>query len=490
MSAAVKLEDFEMTTLDDVDVELARKDPNCFVEYVLRDEETGGQLRQQPFHEEWQQILSDHKRAVIWSHFEGGKSTQISIGRVLWEIGHSASLRIVIGSNNQTLTKKIVRACARLIVSERYKRVFPHVRPSEPWNTTQLTVERETGGDPKDPTIEATSAHAYISGSRIDILILDDVLDMANCRTAEQRKQLKDWAKSTLFGRLSKRGRLWIIGNAWYPDDLMHAEAEKAGTFSKKFPVVDAETNEILWPSRWPKERVAQVYEDLGPFEFARKMKCVARDDLTARFKREWIQRCLDRGRNKALVHQLRVVPMGYRVYTGVDLASSKRKGSDDCAFFTFAVHPDGTRELLMIESGKMHGKEIVDKIVDTHERYRSIVFVESNSSQVFIKQFVEVLSAVPVHAFYTTGQNKPDLDFGVESIAAEMANGKWILPCDAAGKPMGEVKLFVEEMLNYAPSAHTGDRLMACWIGREGSRNNKPPKRMQSHIISLQDRR
>jgi hypothetical protein len=67
--------------------------------------------------------------------------------------------------------------------------------------------------------------------------------------------------------------------------------------------------------------------------------------------------------------------------------------------------------------------------------------------------------------------QNKHHPEYGVESLAAEMAAGKWIIPCELDGSVQPEVSLWLTEMLYYDPQGHTGDRLMASWIAREGAR-------------------
>ena len=65
-----------------------------------------------------------------------------------------------------------------------------------------------------------------------------------------------------------------------------------------------------------------------------------------------------------------------------------------------------------------------------------------------------------------TTGTSKADPVFGVESLAAEMANGKWIIPSKFNRAP-NEAEEWIEEMLYYNPLNHTGDRLMAAWFAR-----------------------
>jgi hypothetical protein len=152
-----------------------------------------------------------------------------------------------------------------------------------------------------------------------------------------------------------------------------------------------------------------------------------------------------------------------------VDLAIQQHSGADLTVFFTILVHPNGDREVLNLESGRMAGPDIVNKIREVHHRYQGIVFVENNAAQDFILQFTRYGSAVPVRPF-TTGRNKAHPEFGVESMAAEMAGGKWIIP-NVNGKMHPELDAWVNEMLYYDPRSHTGDRLMASWFAREAAR-------------------
>jgi hypothetical protein len=280
---------------------------------------------------------------------------------------------------------------------------------------------------------------------------------------------LWDWYHATLAGRLTRSARVVCIGTAYHPDDALHRFARQGGWNAYRFPITDPETGASRWPEAWPRERIEKRREELGPLEFARQMLCQARDDSEARFKKEWIDVCLDRGNGIRTGTHLKNVPFGCRTYTGVDLAVQKKRTSGRTVLFTIMVHPNGDRQVLCVESGKWAGREIVDRIVDAHRRWNSIVLVENNASQDFILQFAREGSAVPVRPF-TTGKNKNSPEFGVESIATEMANGKWIIPNDG-GRMHPEVSEWIQEMLYYDPNAHSGDRLMASWFAREGSR-------------------
>lgn len=450
-------------------IKLAREDAATFTRLVLKDEQSGGAVAPAPMHDEWHDLADHHDRLVLMAHVESGKTQQLSVGRVLWTLGRDSNARCVVVSNTAAQATKIVRSIAGYLErSVELRDVFPGLKKSStgPWTSTALTVERK--GAPKDPSVLAVGVHGSIVGARIDLLVLDDLLDYENTRTQAQRQDVWDWIHSTLFGRLTEHSKVIVVGNVYHRDDFLHRLEASPVWKTKRFPIMEA--NVPSWPSRWSLERISQKRDELGPLEFARQMLCQARDDAESRFKREWIDRCLARGAGRTMVNALATIPPGCAVYTGVDLAIQQHSGADLTVLFTILVHPTGDREVLNIESGRFAGPEIVQRIQQVHHRYQGIVLVENNAAQDFILQFTRAGSAVPVRPF-TTGRNKAHPEFGVESLAAEMAGGKWVIPNGHGGRMHPEVDAWVNEMLYYDPRAHTGDRLMASWFAREAAR-------------------
>lgn len=450
-------------------VRLARDDAAVFTRLVLKDEQTGARVSSTPMHGEWHDLAGQHDRLVLMSHVEAGKTVQLSVGRVLWELGRDPNTRVVIVSNTAAQAVKITRAIAGYIErSPELREVFPNLKPAAngPWTTTQLTVERK--GSPKDPSVQATGVHGSIVGARIDLLILDDLLDYENTRTPAQRDDVWHWIHSTLFGRLTARARVICVGNAYHRDDMLHRFERSPSWVTRRYPVV-SDSGVPSWPERWPLERITRKREELGPLEFARQMLCKARDDNEARFQRAWVDLALQRGNGRTLQHALASIPPGCAVYTGVDLAVQQHASADLTAFTTILVHPNGDREIVNIEAARLAGPDIVRKIQELHHRYQGIFLVENNAAQDFILQFLRAGTAVPVRPF-TTGRNKVHPEFGVESLAAELAAGKWVIP-NRDGRLHPEVDALVNEMLYYDPRAHTGDRLMSMWFAREAAR-------------------
>lgn len=456
---------------------MARKDPNAFNTYVLKDEETGGPILQSPIHQRWHELLDKHKRTLIWAHVEAGKTSQISLGRSLFELGKNHDLRVVIVSNTDSQAQKVCLTAGKYITtSPELQRVFPTLRRDKgmPWTMHKIYVERNTRA--RDPSFQTCGIHGNILGARVDLLILDDLLDYENTLGQAQRDDLFNWFQSTLEGRLTRQSRIWCVGTAWHRDDIMHRFAKMKAWTAKRFPVITPQ-GQPTWPERWPVSRIEEKREVLGPLEFSRQLLCTARSDEDSRFKKAWIESCMEKGKGKTLMEGLHDVPVGFRTFTGVDLGVRTKDGSDLTVLFTIAVHPDETRQVLSIQCGRWSGDEIVNKIVDTHNAFKSIVIVENNAAQQFIVDFTKKISAVPVRPYTTTGKTFRSAEFGIESMAVEMANAKWIIPTsdgtDAGLHP--ELRSWVQEMLYYDPRSHPGDRLMASWFAREGAGQMKP---------------
>lgn len=461
----------------------ARRDPATFCQYVLRNEENGRPVQLAPFHVEWHDLLTKHQRVVIWSATELGKTSEISVGRVLWEIGKNPNIRIIVVSDTGARAEKIVKSIKAYIeTSPEYHEVFPHVVPDKTattglWKASAFNVKRTTM--PKDPTVQVVGFEGSILGARADLIVIDDYLTPETTHSDHMREKGHSWLKGVIEGRRTKNGRLWFIGNAWHRDDAMHRYAKERRTYSKRYPVRD-EHGVSVWPEVWPDDRIEAELENRGPIEGPRSMLCKTISDEDRRFKEGYIVKCLQNGDGYELAHSLSTVPSGYRIITGVDLAIGRKSTSAETSIFTLALEvKTGHRRIIGLEAGRWSGPEIVERIVSACRRYGSIAIVESNAGQIWIKQWINKDHDVPVRALYT-GANKHDPSFGLESIAVLMANGKWSFP-NHGGQLVGatidpEVSKLIDEMIAYDPKKHVGDRLMSMWIASMGVNKTDAP--------------
>jgi hypothetical protein len=464
----------------------ARVDPAVFCQFVLKTEENGEPIELASMHEEWHDLLSKHERVVLWTFTGAGKTNHLSIGRVLYEIGRNPNIRILILSSASGMAKKIVKSIKSYIEnSAEYRMVFPAVVPDKSdttgaWREDSFIVQRRTK-NAKDPTVQARGYGGNVLGSRVDLIVIDDYLTDENTFSDTQRNKYYGWLKSTIEGRKADSTRLWFIGNAWHPDDAMHRYAGETATFSKKYPIIEGGVS--AWPAMWTPERIEKEISNRGPIESRRSMFCDPLVDADRRFKLDFIKNALFLGDPSEMAASLRIVPNGWGTYTGVDVAVTKKSSGDEAAIVTIAseLNPPQRNQIINIEAGRWGGPELVERIRDVHHRYGSQVWVESNGVQQMLKQFLVQGTSVPVRAFFT-GRNKYDPAFGIASLATEMGNGKWYFP-NHGGETRGlqadmdpELRKLIDEMIRYDPVSHTGDRLMALWIAREGRRMGASP--------------
>lgn len=405
-------------------------------------------------------------------------TSQLSILRLLYMIGRNPNIHIALVSKTGSTSGKSARAIKEYIErNEDLREIFPELLPGNKWEDSFFTVKRSSFS--KDPTVQALGLGGTLIGSRVDVLVFDDILDDENTRTPNERLKVYRRVKA-FMDRLSATGVMYILTNAWHPDDAVH-KLERDGTPSFRFPVVD-EDGKSRWPLKWTPERLEQAREDLGPLEFARAHLCKARDEGESPFDESAIDAAFRAGDALRLVRSLltHTLPAGAWIYTGVDLAVTKGIKAHRTAFVTVLLWPevDGTlsRQVLWAEAGRWSSSEIRDRFLDHNQRYRPTFIVENNAAQRWIIDIVHNQADLPVEQRqtleivpFTTGKNKAHATFGVEGVAVEIANGIWVFPTD------GPVSQFVEDlksdMLYYSRGGHTGDLLMALWFAREGAR-------------------
>jgi hypothetical protein len=242
---------------------------------------------------------------------------------------------------------------------------------------------------------------------------------------------------------------------------------------------VDVEDQVPLWPEKFPAHVLDEMRTRLGPVDFMRAVRCKPRSALTVAERTQWINLCkqaaIAEGRHR-LVDSL--APGPTRI-TAVDPAFGKRKKSNRSAVLTFEVLGDGRRVVLENRVGRWGGSELGDVVISAVGRFGSVAVVEGNAAQRWLRDIVRLKKkTIPIQVAIT-GANKNDPRFGVESIFIELEQGLWLLPNEGRlegvtfvpGKALAGVDDLVSDLLEYSPKEHTGDSLMAMWIGREFAR-------------------
>lgn len=471
----------------ELQIRRARRSCAAFIEYALRNEQDDTVLQNAPFHEEWHEHLEENDRAILICPVEFGKTQQIAVGKVIHLLGTHPEWRGAIISSTAAQAEKVLRQVRTEIErNPRVRQVFPHLvrslRREDPWHTTAITVQRKTRS--KDPSLQAMGLYGPLVGSRLDFCILDDVLDFENTRTEEQRKKTLEWVDTTVQTRLVEGALLFAIGTPWHPDDLLHVLGKRPGFVTKRYSAVlnpddPPKRWQPLWPEQWSVKRLLDRRANMAESVFVRKHLCRVRLDASSRFRQAWLDRMVLAGKGRTfLPHAPRAHTRGHVLpcFTGVDLGAGTEDANALTVLFTIALMPDGRRLVVEIESGRWQAPEIIDRLESAYRRFNSEIVVEDNGAQQFLIDMCD--GRVPVRGYTTTASRKFSEKYGVESLAVEMRNGKWVLPSGTDGTAVHEEgKAWMQEALYYDPEEHTGDRLMASWLAREALRKYAAPR-------------
>jgi hypothetical protein len=422
---------------------------------------------------------------------------QISVSRLAWEIGKDPNIRAALVSNTATQAHKFLGVVRQQIgFNKRYQAVFPHVKAERRrgrvmgWQDSHIVVERTDMAN-KDYTVQAVGILGNIMGARLDLAILDDILDFENTLTRSQRKRIIEYVKNTIISRITAMGRLWMIGNAWHAEDAMHWAAKNTN-----YHVESYDADDDLWPEieimpsgevcGWPKWRRDERLAEVGTIEYARSMKNIPDKERGSEdFNRDAIETCIELAEADDMHFVSRYEGNDLQVYVGVDLGIKKKSASHETVFFIGGVDPKGVKHVLNIRAGRMGLVDIIRNFCQIQERFGPVLFeVENNAAQDYLVQFLrgadEIFKAIVSHGAdaapdaleqiktvasrirlhpFTTGKNKADPTLGVRAMSVDFENQMWRIPRHR------QTLEWVEEMLRFDPNEHTGDRLMASWF-------------------------
>jgi len=467
----------------------AKKDFKFFAELCFEDD-AGNAIIQQPHHDDLQNVFSTKRRAVILYPVGFGKTTQVQM-RIIWELGLDPSIRIVVIGANSDAPQKVAQAVAREITqNKKVQAVFPDLKPAlgtirvavDTWKGSALRVAGAPSSQ-KDPSLASFGIDGKISGSRVDLLFADNVMNFENTSSQYQRRKIIDRFLKEAMGRLIPvTGRAYVTDTAWTKDDLPHHLMKKDNWFSV---VYDATKNPhgdgVLWPDRFPPEELQVIKNDIGTIPFDLTYRNIPLSDSMGIFDAGLIDRQIGRVRWHDRYSG------GGIICTGIDLATGEDASKDETVFVT-VLYEAPIIKVLNVRAVRAVAGDILKHMIDIHGKFHmragfARFLVEDNAQQVYIEQMAKnaaILKALGANSKQiarfnikgrTTTKNKRDPILGIQALAADIEMERLELP------EHPEIISLRQEMLEWIvdPGHHTGDRLMALWIAKAGVVKPKP---------------
>ncbi len=462
-------------------------------------------------------VKGEPETVLINTPPEHAKSTTITMNYVTYRICEDPNIRIIIVSKTQEMAKKFLRGIKDRLAGTggAYRQLQIDFAPeggfdgnSSAWTADSIYVSgdlRDSGE--KDPTVQALGIRGHIYGSRADLIIMDDCVDMGNAH--EYGKHI-DWIQNQVLNRLSyPGGRLLLVGTRLQPVDLYseilkdeyYGEERSPWTYLTQPAVLEFAEKTDDWVTLWPwtnrppvslqARKLVQQNEDglypmwsglalskrragMSPRNWAMvyQQEQVVEDAI---FSVKNVTGCVDGMR--AAGPMVRGAPGhrdagmdGLSVIGGFDPAIT----GNSAAVVLGVDRNTGVRWVLDVwTKGHCKPDDIFDKIKELTVKYHISEWrIEKNAMNLMVTQNREIRNFLASRGCllreHFTGKNKWDADFGVASMSMLFEgweNGKHLirLPSRSSGEGM---KAFIEQLTTWFPETKgKTDTVMALWF-------------------------
>lgn len=282
-----------------------------------------------------------NKLACICAFRGSGKSTLITFSYPLWAIlGVQAKKFALIICQTRGQVKQHMMNLKRELESNQVLRsdLGPFQEENDEWGSMSLVFSK------LNARITAASSEQSIRGLRHnqyrpDLIICDDVEDLASTKTHESRQKTYNWFSGEVVPTGDLNTRVIVIGNLLHEDSLiMHLkrdmeEGQRDGIF-RACPLLDKNGN-IAWPGKYPTKEDIQSEKKKSGNEYAWQreylLRIIADEDQV--IHKEWIQ----------YYDEVSDYRNGYHgIFMGVDLAISEKDTADSTAIVSALIMHKG----------------------------------------------------------------------------------------------------------------------------------------------------
>lgn len=367
------------------------------------------------FQREMFRITEDilNKLAVIVAFRGSGKSTLMTLSYPIWAIvGKQQKKFVILLSQTQYQARLLLTNLKRELEGNEWLRndFGPFELESDEWGSYSLVLPKYGA------RIMAASMEQSVRGLRHgqyrpDLIIADDVEDLASVKTKESRDKTHQFITGEVIPAGDQGTRLIVIGNLLHEDSLLMRlkqgiqNNQLDGVF-KEYPLLD-EQGRILWPGKYPTQKqVNTLKRTIGnDSSWFREYLLKIISDAERLVHPEWIH-YYDKLPDPSDPH------FRYAA-TGIDLAISLKTNADYTAMVTGKLYGHGKNVKLYIMPFPVNARltfpQTIAKMKEVSMRYG-----EGSQSKLFIED-VAYQSAAPQQmkedGYYAEGVKIPPGD-------------------------------------------------------------------------------
>lgn len=362
-----------------------------------------------PFHYDLtKELLNDDEKQINIIAPRGHAKSSVAAGIFpLFHLMFTPGVKvIVLVSRTQSHATKLLGTIKDVLdYSQEFRYFFGYwgMQSARKWTNTE--VELKDGS-----LIVCKGTGQQIRGikhgnQRPTLLILDDPEDENNTKTAEAMEYNLRWLLQSGVPSVDPlTGRIVVIGTPQHERCLVETLKEMKGWNTKEYrPILEEDYS--LWPEVWPVEKLKEKKEELESINrlsvFYREYLCQIVGDEDNLFRKDDVQyydgyiEQTEQGLSTLVLTNLNGEEVNERrpvnVFTGIDPASSTKKGADYSVIFNIAVDGDNNRFVLPYFRKRATPLDLADSIINNFQNYKSAkTRIESVGYQEMLRQYIK----------------------------------------------------------------------------------------------------
>ncbi|MFA6602005.1 MAG: hypothetical protein WCT02_04075 [Candidatus Paceibacterota bacterium] len=381
-----------------------------------------------------------------------GKSTIITTSYPIWAIlGKPQKKFVLILCQTQAQAKQHMMNLRRELESNPTLKndLGPFQEEPGEWGSSSLVFRR------LNARITVASSEQSIRGlrhnqHRPDLIIGDDVEDLASTKTREGRNRTYQWLTGEVIPAGDRNTRLVLVGNLLHEDSLLmrikdDISAQRIDGVFKEYPLI--KSGEIIWPGKYPSlaEIEAEKRKAGNEFAWEREYMLHIVPDEDQAIMREWIHYY------DGLPNLKERDSDGYtkysRVRIGVDLAISKRDTADYTAMVPGLLFGEGGDTRIYILPGIINRKMTFPETVELCKDIYKIYGKDFGHNPEFVIEDVAYQKALPqqlknegIYNVKTTSPGNQDKRSRLVLTAHMIKTGKILFPRQGAEQLINQI--------------------------------------------------
>ena len=309
---------------------------------------------------------------IVNMPFRHGKSDMVSRAFPAWFLGFAAERQpdIMMTGYGESLLSRFSKDAKRIIESEEYRAVFPHVKLSDDHNAVNDWAIQDSVG-----SVTVSGLGGSLTGKGFHLGIVDDY-----CRSREEafsetyrEKTWHAFAVDFMTRRNAPAAIVIVCATPWHPDDVtgrilkqMKEDPQFPRFRQIKFPAAAPGRYETLFPEMYSPEWYSGQRSTLKSMAAA-LLDCEPVGEGNRTFKNEWFQTA-EKMPPRSLLN----------VFVIIDSANAKRKKSDYTTMWVIGLGRDKNYYILDCVHERLDLAERTRKLFELVEQWKpSRVFWE-----------------------------------------------------------------------------------------------------------------